>query len=67
MYWGDEYQETAYVIHQRRGIVMNSQLVSKGNETKSAGMDANPIIDFRVIAGAPLRSRLVFNLNCYCF
>lgn len=63
MYWGGEYQlEMRTVAPQRRAA--HSNRMSADEIAKISRRNSNPIefshepkIDFRVIAGAPLRSR----------
>lgn len=73
MYWGGQYEKEVSLIQQRRAIQFNSQLISPiqkiqprgvstlGNHnvqvaTGSSGVE-NPLLNFRIIAGVPLRSR----------
>jgi hypothetical protein len=58
MYWGDEYQRPITFIQQRRAVQFNSHLIASREEraTSYSGKET-PVLEFRVIAGAPLRSR----------
>jgi hypothetical protein len=70
MYWGGEYQlEMRTVAPQRRAAHMNRIQETPSNNNNSNGTKLNrrashptdlahePKLDFRVIAGAPLRSK----------
>jgi hypothetical protein len=65
MYWGGEYQvEMRTVAPQRRAAHANGNRLTDGDQTKivrgnsyQADHFVDPVIDFRVIAGAPLRSK----------
>lgn len=64
MYWGGEYQRPLVMTYTRRGVQLNSRIQLKkgaehhvhGQGSKNAA-DGMPVLDFRVIAGPPLRSR----------
>ncbi len=59
MYWGGEYQKEMAIITQRRAIQFNSHIITSAQErtTKAASSADAPMLEFRIIAGAPLRSR----------
>ncbi len=59
MYWGGEYQKEMSIITQRRAIQFNSHIITTASErTTKVGITGDaPVLEFRVIAGAPLRSR----------
>lgn len=64
MYWGGEYQRPLSMSYVRRGVQLNSRIqLKKGAEHhvmgtgSKNGADAMPVLDFRLIAGPPLRSR----------
>jgi hypothetical protein len=55
MYWGGEYQESITVTSQKRAVQINAQVLKRNDQERVT--EDGPKIDFRVIAGAPLRSR----------
>jgi hypothetical protein len=59
MYWGGEYQKEMSIITQKRAIQFNAHIITTAKETTTkVGTVADaPLLEFRVIAGAPLRSR----------
>lgn len=64
MYWGGEYQRPLSMSYTRRGVQLNSRIqLKKGAEHhmhgtgSKNGPDSMPVLDFRLIAGPPLRSR----------
>lgn len=63
MFWGGEYQlEMRTVAPQRRGAHsnrMSAEEIAKMGARRSSNAEVShePKIDFRVIAGAPLRSK----------
>lgn len=59
MFWGGEYQREMDPVHQKRAILMNSQLVSRSSmaSPSAGGLPSNMALDFRLIAGAALRSK----------
>jgi hypothetical protein len=65
MYWGGEYQiEMKTIAPQRRAAHANGNRLTDGDPSKiirgnsyQSDYFVDPVIDFRVIAGAPLRSK----------
>jgi hypothetical protein len=57
MYWGGEYQKELMVIHQRRAVQFNAHIISTAADRTYKTQTASPSLAFRIIAGAPLRSR----------
>lgn len=64
MFWGGEYQRSLAMTYSRRGVQLNSRIqLKKGAEHHVHGQggknaaDSMPVLDFRIIAGPPLRSR----------
>jgi hypothetical protein len=69
LYWGGDYQRELYTVQPKRAVLMGSHLVSTngyaGGEQSSSSTKNGPgkiSLDFRLIAGAALRSRFV----CVC-
>jgi hypothetical protein len=56
MYWGGDYQRDVEVVHQKRAVQFNSNILSQSNDRATKYLQ-NPSLAFRLIAGAPLRSR----------
>lgn len=60
MYWGGDYKNEMHVVQQRRGVMVNAAILNTSSEGVSrVPIEMGPILEFKVIAGAPLRSRLV--------
>jgi hypothetical protein len=57
MYWGGEYQKDLMIIHQRRAVQFNAHIISTAADRTLKTQAGAPSLAFRVIAGAPLRSR----------
>lgn len=57
MYWGGDYQKEVTIVHQRRAIQLNAHILSTAADRSTKSGIECPILDFRLIAGAPLRSR----------
>lgn len=68
MYWGGEYSLPLGLLQQRRAVQLNSHLITftpsadvanvrKGNNHNLSATGEEPILDFRIIAGAPMRSK----------
>jgi hypothetical protein len=62
MYWGGDYQRAVPLTIQKRAVQLNPTTIKHPAHlpvARSAGKGDDPIIDFRIIAGAPLRSKYV--------
>lgn len=59
LYWGGEYTRSCSTIHQRRAIQFNANIIQAGaaHSEPSAKSGGSILLDFRVVAGAPLRSK----------
>lgn len=57
MYWGGEYQKDLVVVHQRRAVQFNAHIISTSTDRAFTTTAGNPSLAFRIVAGAPLRSR----------
>ncbi len=55
MFWGGEYQEAITVTSQKRAVQINAQVLKRNDQERVS--EDGPKVDFRVVAGAPLRSR----------
>lgn len=55
MYWGGEYQRDITILQQKRAVQINSQVIR--NDRVGRVLEDKPVLDFRVVAGAPLRSK----------
>ena len=61
IYWGGEYEEELKMVKQRRGVVLNTA-AGKNNAAEPAPshrIELGPILEFKVVCGAALRSRYV--------
>ncbi len=58
MYWGGDYQREVEVTHQKRAVQFNSNILAQSNDRSTKYLQ-NPVLAFRLVAGAPLRSRFV--------
>lgn len=56
MYWGGDYQREVEVVHQKRAVQFNSNVLAQSTDRATKYLQ-NPMLDFRLVAGAPLRSR----------
>lgn len=53
MYWGGEYEKELNMIQQRKGGLRNTAEPT----THRHRIELGPILDFKVVCGAALRSR----------
>ena len=54
LYWGGEYEKELNLTQQRKGGLRNT---AEPKHTHRHRIDLGPILDFKVICGAALRSR----------
>ena len=52
LYWGGDYEKELQLMQQRRGVMLNT-----AEPTQRHRIDLGPILDFKVVCGAGLRSR----------
>jgi len=59
LYWGGEYTRGCSLAHQRRAIQFNANIIQSGAAHAEASLKSggSMLLDFRVVAGAPLRSK----------
>lgn len=59
MFWGDEYTRDINMATQRRGVQMNQRLITNKDGSRPLALrgEAAPTFEFRVVAGAALKSR----------
>lgn len=55
LYWGGDYQQPISVASQKRAVQLNSVMLKRTDQERTS-VDS-PKLDFRIISGAPLRSR----------
>lgn len=57
MFWGGEFQRTVIVVQQRRAVQLNARTLTVRDDRLSLATKDLPVLEFRLVAGAPMRSR----------
>lgn len=57
MFWGGEYQRPVVAVQQRRAVQLNARTLTQRDDRVSMATKDSPLLEFRIIAGAPMRSR----------
>lgn len=68
MYWGGDYQCVVPLMIQKRAVQINATTIKHAAvpmpvTKQTAGKTDDLILDFKIIAGAPLRSKCVVQLS----